>query len=37
MTEPEAEAIVEMLQRCETPPEVVMEGWEALGTRVGGA
>ena len=35
MTDPEAEAVVEMLQRCETPPEVVMEGWEALGTRVG--
>ena len=35
MTDPEAEAVVEMLQGCETPPEVVMEGWEALGTRVG--
>ena len=35
MTEPEAEAVVDMLQRCENPPDVEVEGWEALGTRVG--
>ena len=35
MTDPEAEAVVEMLDTCDAPPEVVMEGWEALGTRVG--
>ena len=33
MTEPEAEAVVEMLYTCENPPEV--EVWEALGTATG--
>ena len=32
MTEPEAEAVVEMLQKCENPPEVEVEVWEALRT-----
>ena len=33
MTEPEAEAVVEMLQRCENPPTVtVVEFLTALGT-----
>ena len=35
MTDAEAEAVVLMLHTCENTPEVVMEGWEALGTRVG--
>ena len=35
MTEPEAEAVALMLGTCEDPPEVVMEGWETLGSRVG--
>ena len=33
MTEPESEAVVEMLQKCENPPEV--EVWEVLGTTTG--
>ena len=33
MTDPEAEAVVEMLQKCENPP--VVEVWEALGTTTG--
>ena len=33
MTEPEAEAMVEMLQKCENPPMV--EVWEALESRAG--
>ena len=32
MTEPEAEAVVEMLQRCENPLALEVEVWEALGT-----
>lgn len=32
MTEPEAEAVVDMLGTCENPPDVEVEGWEALGT-----
>ena len=32
MTEPEAEAVAEMLQKCENPPDVEGEFWEALGT-----
>ena len=35
MTEPEAEAVVEMLQKCENPPVVEVEVWEALGTATG--
>ena len=35
MTEPVAEAVVEMLDTCDAPPEVVMEGWVALGTATG--
>ena len=33
MTEPEGDAVVEMLQKCEDPPDV--EVWEALGTATG--
>ena len=33
MTEPEADAVVEMLQRCENPPMVEVS--EALGTTTG--
>ena len=32
MTEPEAGAVVEMLNTCEDPPVVEVEVWEALGT-----
>ena len=35
MTEPEAEAVVEMLYTCEDPPEVEVEVWEGLGTATG--
>ena len=35
MTDPEAEAVVEMLQKCEDPQEVEAEVWEALGTVTG--
>ncbi len=31
MTEPEAGAMVEMLNPCEDPPVVEVEVWEALG------
>ena len=31
MTEPEAGAVVEMLNTCENPPVVEVEVWEALG------
>ena len=33
MTDPEAEAVMEMLQRCENPPDV--DVWEALESRAG--
>ena len=33
MTEPEAEAVMEMLRTCEYPPEV--DAWMALESRVG--
>ena len=33
MTDAEAEAVVEMLQRCENPPQV--EVWEALESAMG--
>ena len=37
MTDPEAEAVVEMLGTCEDPPdvEVEVEGWEALRATAG--
>ena len=35
MTEPEAEAVVEMLHTCENPPDVEVEELDYLGTRVG--
>ncbi len=35
MTEPEGDAVVEMLQSCEDPPVVEVELWEALGTATG--
>ena len=35
MTEPEADAVVEMLDTCENPPQVVVEVREAMETRVG--
>ena len=35
MTEPEAEAVVEMLGTCEDPPVVEVEVWEALGATTG--
>ena len=31
MTEPEGDAVVEMLQSCEDPPVVEVELWEAPG------
>ena len=33
MTDPEADAVMEMLRTCENPPEVKV--WEALGTTTG--
>ena len=35
MTEPEAGAVVDMLNTCEDPPVVEVEVWEALGTTTG--
>ena len=35
MTEPEADAVVEIFQKCENPPEVEVEVLDYLGTRVG--
>ena len=35
MTEPEAGAVVEMLNTCEDPPVVEVEVWEALGAATG--
>ena len=35
MIEPEAEAVVEMLQKCENPPEVEVEELDYLGTATG--
>ena len=35
MTEPEAEAVTEMLHTCENPPMVEMEVWVALETETG--
>ena len=35
MTKIEAEAVVEMLHACESPPVVEVEVWEALGTATG--
>ena len=35
MTEPEAEAVMEMLETCDAPPDVGVEELDYLGTRVG--
>ena len=35
MTDPEAEAVMDMLGTCENPPDVEVDVWEALGTATG--